>query len=152
VKTGYFILLVLIFAVIPACEDEGTCSENVVSRVNAGFYTLAGGTEAKATVNQYSMYGSTRPDSVILKSNVSNIEFPLSMHETSSVYIMTADTLTDTLEVQYSNKLALISWECGFTNQFEILSVIFTRNYIDSIAIVKSIADPGDEENLKIFI
>ena len=151
-KTSYFVILVLIFIGIPACESEGPCTENVVSRVNAGFYTLIDGTETAVTVSLLSMYGSSRPDSVIRKINVTKFDFPMSMHETSSFFVVTADTITDTLEVHYSNKLELISWECGFTNQFEILSTVFTENFIDSIAIVKPFADLSDEENFKIFI
>ena len=151
-RTGYFVVLLFILILIPACENEVACSEDTVSRVNAGFYTLAGGKEANFTPGQLDLHGILRPDSVILYSNVSKIEFPLSMHDTVSFFVMTADTLTDTLEFRYANQIELISWECGFTNHFEIHSVIFSENFIDSIAIINPIADPSDEENLKIFI
>ena len=151
-KTKISLILFYIFTVIISCENEGPCSDNVVSRVNAGFYTLTGDVENKVTLNQFSMYGTLNPDSVLHGINVSKFEFPMSVHETSSLFIMTADTLTDTLEVLYSNKLVLVSRECGFTNNFMILSINFTENFIDSIAVVKENADLSNEENLKIFI
>ena len=98
------------------------------------------------------MYGIDRQDSVLQGSNVKIFDFPLSMHEASSSYIMTADTITDTLELFYTSKLAFISVECGFTKNFEIQSLSFTNNIIDSISIVKNNADLSDEENLKIFL
>ena len=151
-KKRSFIALLCLLILLPACEDEGTCSENTVSRVNAGFYSLTGGKETTSPVNQLALYGITRQDSVILKSNARNIEFPLSMHDTVNLFVMTADTLADTLGFRYANQIVLISWECGFTNRFEIRSVTSTHNFIDSIAIINPVADPSDEENIKIFI
>ena len=135
-----------------SCEGDGTCSENVESRVQIGFYTLSDDMERTAKISQFSMYGIQHPDSVLRGNNVSGFDFPLSMHATSSTLVMTADTMTDTLEVHYSSRLVLISWECGFTNQFEILSLNHTGNFIDSIAIVKALTDRSELENLKIFL
>jgi hypothetical protein len=46
----------------------------------------------------------------------------------------------------------LVSYECGFTNTFEMIGLSYTRHWIDSISLVNAIADLEDEENLKIFL
>lgn len=134
-----------------SCESDAPCTDNVVSRVNAGLYTLVEGEAVVFTAGQLSIYGISHPDSVLQGSNVRIFNFPLSMHAESSRFILTADALTDTLELFYTTKLALISVQCGFTTNFDIQSVNFTQNFIDSISIVKSNADLTDEENLQIF-
>ena len=144
-------MVVLVAFAVVSCESDSPCSENVVSRVNAGLYTLVEGEEVTLTVDTLTMYGISRHDSVLSGSNVSIFNFPLSMHAESSSFIMTADTLTDTLELFYTTRLVLISTQCGFTTNFDIQSLNFTENFIDSISIVKSNVDLTDEENLKIF-
>jgi hypothetical protein len=135
-----------------ACESEVPCSEDVVSRVNAGFYSMADGIEEKHAIGLFSMYGEQRPDSIISGSNVTGIEFPLSMHDTSTRFILTADNLTDTLELSYTTRLKLVSVQCGFTSLFDLRSVRYSGGFIDSVSIIKTTADPGDEQNLKIFL
>ena len=150
-KAAKHLLPALIICAITACESDAPCSDNVVSRVNAGLYTLIEGEEVSLAVDQLSIHGISRPDSVLQGSNISEFVFPLSMQAESNSFIITADTLTDTLELFYTTKLAMISVQCGFTTNFEIQSLSFTKNFIDSISIVKSNVDLTDEENLKIF-
>ena len=150
-KAKITFISLLIAITMSSCESNSPCSDNVVSRVNVGLYTIIEGEETGLKVGQLSLYGISRPDSVLQGSNVSKFSFPLSMHAESSSFILTADTLTDTLELFYATRLALISPQCGFTSNFQIQSLNYTANFIDSISIVKSNADLTDEENLKIF-
>ena len=151
-KKFIYLLFIFLSFTINACENDNPCVDNVVSRINAGFYTLSNDNESAFTVSDFSMYGIDRQDSVLHGSNVRIFDFPLSMHEASSSYILTVNTLTDTLELFYTSKLAFVSVECGFTNNFEIQSLSITNNFIDSISIVKNNVDLSDEENLKIFL
>jgi hypothetical protein len=150
-KAFRILLLVLSGLAITACDSEGPCSTNVISRVNAGIYTLSGGKESALTVGQLSLYALSRPDSVLQGSNVREFDFPLSMHEESTSYVMTADTVTDTLELSYTSNLVWLSTACGFTASFTIREVNHTRHFIDSISLVNTIVDLYDVENLKIF-
>ena len=109
------ILHALISIALIACESDAPCSENVISRVNAGLYTIVDDDEFEFTAGELSIYGISRPDSVLQGSNVKYFDFPLSMNAESSSFILTADAMTDTLELFYTSKLAFISTQCGFT-------------------------------------
>ena len=149
---AFRILLVLLAGqAFAGCDIGETCSDDVISRVNAGIYTITGGRESALTVGQLSLYALSRPDSVLQGSNVRKFDFPLSMHEESTRFVMTADTVTDTLELSYTSKLVWISTACGFTANFTIREVNHTQHFIDSISLVSTLVDLYDVENLKIF-
>jgi phosphatidylserine synthase len=66
--------------------------------------------------------------------------------------ILQADSLVDTLIINYAVVPVLVSYECGFTNTFEMSGLSYTRHLIDSVSLIKNIADLENEENLKIFL
>jgi hypothetical protein len=147
------ILVLFVLAVHPACEGEGICTESRLSRVNAGFYEWDGEQEVNVFIELFTLYGEGR-DSLLYdrKNNVQQFSFPMDMNAPSSTLILQADTLADTLIIDYAVVPALVSYECGFTNTFEMSGVSYTRHFIDSIALIKPLADLEDEENLKIFL
>jgi len=150
-KAYRIIILGLVVLSFTACESEKTCTDNMVSRVNAGLYTLVGENEAKLTVSLLNLYEESRPDSVLQVQNAHIFDFPLSMHKDSSKYILSVDAKTDTIELFYTSKLVWISTECGFTANFTLSDVTHNGNLIDSVSIVKHSIDLTDVENLKLF-
>ena len=58
----------------------------------------------------------------------------------------------DTLIIDYDVVPVLVSYECGFTNTFEMSGLSYTRHFIDSISLINNIASLENEENLKIFL
>jgi hypothetical protein len=140
-------------AVYPSCEGEGVCTQSVLSLVNAGFYGRDGEQETNAFVNHFSLFGEGT-DSLLYdhNNNVSKFSFPMDMNALSSRLIMQADTLVDTMVINYAVVPVLVSYECGFTNTFEMSGISYTRHFIDSVAMIKNIADLENEENLKIFL
>ena len=140
-------------AVYPACEGEGVCTQSVLSVVNAGFYGYDGDQELDVFVNNFTLYGSGR-DSLLYDSanSVTKFSFPMDMNALSSTMIIHADSLIDTLIINYAMVPVLVSYECGFTNTFEMSGLSYTRHFIDSVSLIKNIADLENEENLKIFL
>ena len=148
------LILVLFFlAVYPACEGGGICTESTLSVVNAGFYGWDGEQEVDVFVNNFTLYGSGR-DSLLYDSanSVTSFSFPMDMNALSSTMILRADSLVDTLIINYAVVPVLVSYECGFTNTFEMSGLSYTRHLIDSVSLIKNIADLENEENLKIFL
>ncbi|MCK4852971.1 MAG: hypothetical protein KAT31_01885 [Bacteroidales bacterium] len=148
------ILILFLLIAYPSCEGGGVCTQSVLSVVNAGFYGWDGEEEIDVFVNNFTLYGINRPDSLIYdsKNSVSRFSFTMDMNAVSSTLIMHADSLIDTLTINYSVVLLMVSYECGFTNTFEMSGISFTRHFIDSISVIKTLADLENEENLKIFL
>ena len=147
------ILVLFFLAVYPSCEGEGICTQSVLSVVNAGFYGWDGEQEVDVFVNDFTLYGEGR-DSLLYdsKNSVSSFSFPMDMNALSSTMILRADSLVDTLIINYAVVPVLVSYECGFTNTFEVSGLSYTRHLIDSISMINNVANVDNEENLKIFL
>ena len=147
------ILILFFLAVYPACEGGGICTESTLSVVNAGFYGWDGEQDVDIFVNNFTLYGLGR-DSLLYDSanSVTSFSFPMDMNALSSTMILRADSLADTLIINYAVVPVLVSYECGFTNTFEVSGLSYTRHLIDSVSLIKNIADLENEENLKIFL
>jgi hypothetical protein len=152
-KNITLILVLLMLAMHPSCEREGICTQSLVSMVNAGFYEWDGDQEIGVFIDRFTLYGEGK-DSLLYDSvnNVSSFSFPMDMNAMSSTLILQADSLADTMFIEYTVVPALVSYECGFTNTFEMGGLSHTRHFIDSIAMIKTVADLEHEENLKIFL
>ena len=152
-KKILLIPFLLVLAVFPACEGEGICTQSVLSLVNAGFYAWDGEQEVELMVNGFTLYGEGK-DSLLYdsKNRVTKFSFPMDMNAVSSTLLIQADSLQDTMVFHYTVVPVLISYECGFTNAFEISGISHTQHFIDSVSLVKTMADVEDDENLKIFL
>ena len=147
------ILILFFLAAYPSCEGEGICTQSVLSVVNAGFYGWDGEEEIDVFVNNFTLYGEGI-DSLLYdrKNSLTSFSFPMDMNALSSTMILQADSIRDTLIIDYEVVPVLVSYECGFTNTFEMSGLSYTRHFIDSISLVSNIASLENEENLKIFL
>ncbi len=152
-KKILLIPFLIMLGVHPSCEGEGICTQSVLSLVNAGFYGWDGEQETEHVVNHFTLYGEGT-DSLLYDSsnNVTKFSFPMDMNGLSSTLLLQADSLLDTMVIRYTVVPMLVSYECGFTNAFEISGISYTRHFIDSISLIKTTADLESEENLKIFL
>lgn len=146
----------LIIFLIPSCESgEGVCTKDVISRVNAGFYVRDSIGERDTLLNNFTFFGALRPDSLIYDSaaNVQKIVFPLP-HSTEeyTAFVLSADTLTCTINIYHTPSLVLVSYACGFTTNHNIYRVSYDIMLIDTVSIINPLVDFSDEENLKIYI
>ncbi len=143
----------LSLAIYPSCEQRGVCTQSVLSVVNAGFHGWDGSDEISVFVDRFTLYGEGM-DSLLYdrKNSVTAFSFPMDMNALSSTLVLQADTLSDTLIIHYNVVPVLVSYECGFTNTFNMSGLSYTRHFIDSIALIKKVADLENEENLKIYL
>ena len=147
------VLVLFYLAAYPSCESGGICTQSVLSVVNAGFYEWDGDQELDVFVNNFTLQGEGI-DSLLYdsKNSVTKFSFPMDMNALSSTMILHADSLVDTLVINYTVVPALVSYECGFTNTFEMSGLSYTRHLIDSVSLINNIANLDNEENLKIFL
>ena len=108
-----------------------------------------------STYSDSTFYFSLRrlgTDSLLVDNTTSGeLSFPLSTND-SSTYILTIDAIIDTMTVYHKNTLIEESIESGFYYEYEIISINFTKNRIDSIAIPDSTITSIWNENLEIYI
>jgi hypothetical protein len=138
---------------LPSCEGEGVCTQSLGSLVNAGFYAWDGDREVEVSVDDFTLFGEG-VDSLLYEgsNSVTKFSFPLDMKAQTSTMILRADSLVDTMVLRYTVVPVLVSYECGFTNAFDISGISHTRHVVDSVFLIKKIADVEGEENLKIFL
>ena len=154
-KKSGIVSVIFLLILCPACQDEVICTQDMISRVVAGFYVrdLAG--ERDTVLNDCTFYGVLRPDSLLYdgSSGISKIVFPLSQHEVEYTgFILKTDSLADTLRIYHSSRQELISFSCGFATVHIIEGLGYENSLIDTISISNSLVDLTDYENLKIYL
>jgi len=152
-KISPLILVLFFLAVYPSCEQGGVCTQSVLSLVNASFYGWDGEQEVDVFVDNFTLSGEGS-DSLLHESisSVTRFSFPMDMNALSSTMILQADGLIDTLIINYTVVPILVSYDCGFTNAFEMSGLSYSRHLIDSVSMINNLASLDNEENLKIFL
>jgi len=153
-KRAPFILILLTIFIGPACEEEETCTDDVISRIRAGFYVRDSIGERDTTLSSVTFFGVLRPDSLLYDSSSGKQEiiFPLNNTEDFTSFVFSVDTKTDNIKIWHQSRLQLVSYACGFTTVHELYSIGYEQNIIDTIVISEPLVDLRDAENIKIFI
>ena len=152
------IAIILVFLLIilhPACKDEVICTQDVVSRVDAGLYVRDHAAQRDTVLNGVTFYGVFRPDSLLYDSSqgIRRIKFPLPQGAGEYTgFVMRAGSLADTILIFHDSRQELVSFSCGFTTVHEIYGLGYGNHIIDTIEITNPFVDLSDEENLKIYI
>ena len=147
----YFTGFCLLFC---SCESDESCEQLTVSALNAGFYSIQDSIPESILVDNFTVYGIGRADSLIYDqtSSISSFELPLSPSCDTAGFILTVGTETDTITFLYFRELHLLSMECGFTTFYYIERINNTSNVIDSISVVNDKVTTADDENIQIYI
>lgn len=145
---GFVVLILLV-----SCDNEEVCTQNVRSTLNAGFYKVVEGEAVDSVMNWVTVSAIGLGENIMTDSNgVKKIAFPLNFENNNTIFVITNDSITDTLSVFYDVSLNFVSYECGFAPVFGISNIMFTGNGFDSIHIIKPIAEPSEDENIKIYL
>jgi hypothetical protein len=141
---------------VSACRDEVICTDDVVARVNAGFYVRGAAAQRDTVLGNLTFYAVLRPDSLLYDSSsgIHRIRFPLPLDpgENTTAYFMCTGPMADTIRIHHSSRLELVSYSCGFTTVHEIEWLDYGNRIIDTIYISNPLVDLTDDENLKIYI
>ncbi len=144
------VLLLMLFIMSVSCSSN-TCFDETEAKSKATFYSME--TKISATPDSVSLYGVGLDSVKIYKKAVSptTIEFPLYYDSASCKFVIRINGVYDTMEYRYSGELHLLSKECGYSYFFNIDTVTYTKNIIDSVSILKKTVTTSDEENIRIF-
>ena len=137
-----------------SCKDYyNICDLNRISAANGNFYSISGGAEREnrpASLSVAELNGSSTiinsafPStfSLILAPNRDSMRFTVRTSSTAPV---------DTITLRYSTVTTVLSVECGTINQYQLTSISTTTNTLDSIRIIKPLADQLLGNNFRIF-
>jgi hypothetical protein len=147
----YSLVLLLILFIMSVSCSSGTCFDETEAKSKATFYSME--TKISASPDSVSLYGVGLDSVKIYKKAVSptTIEFPLYYDSVSCKFVIRINGVNDTMEYRYSGELHLLSKECGYSYFFNIDTVTYTKNIIDSVSILKKTVTTSDEENIRIF-
>lgn len=123
-----------------SCSDD-VCNEETESTLNLVFIVNDTSLTNINFIDNLSIFSPEWTDSIhFLDENESGdtvLGFMLSPYSDTSEIIITSKNATekDTLVILTQREQIFLSKECGFITDFFIDTVLFTRNYIDSIEI-----------------
>lgn len=146
-----------ILTLAAACNSAG-CLDNGTTLPLAGFYDAE--SHRSISVSTLEIRGLGAPgDSVLLSTGVaaSDVYLPMraSAENVSWIFDYTADglpeELNDTVVFSYQTIPYFASEACGAMYVYRVRSVEYTRNVIDSIALLDSLLNNVDAETIHIY-
>jgi hypothetical protein len=148
----------VITGIIALILTGGSCNQNLCEEstdVNfiIGFYTIDDGKARDSIVNNLTVYGVGREDSLLYNQSIARkITLPLSLVSDTSRFIIQIDGSQDLCVIEYTRFVRLISHDCGFITEFDIQDFKYTKTNIDSVSIIQSKVTNFEEEHIKIFL
>jgi hypothetical protein len=116
--------LLLLFFFALSCSTDDICNEDSISEVVASFKTQSDGIVSDTSLSALYVYGIREGQSTwLLYDSVlvaSEILLPLDPHHTYSRFVFQVEEKRDTLTLLHSSEIYLISYTCGFGNQFAL--------------------------------
>ncbi|MGD0710000.1 MAG: DUF6452 family protein [Bacteroidales bacterium] len=151
-KSKIFISLVIIILLLFSCKDT-PCDVNTSSLLQIGFYAYHKPSAKHDTLDTLSIYGIGKAGYYLYKDSAEALIYlPLSMNMDSSSFVINSKgKKKDTLTINYTRHLQLISKECGFSTIFNITNVSVTRHFFDSLKVTNSTINTSYGENIRIF-
>ena len=146
--------MLAVLSVLVSCKDfYNICDQNRTSTANGNFYSITGTVEREnrpASLTVAELNGS---------NTIVNSAFPTSFslllapnRDSMSFTVRTSSTAPiDTIKLRYATITTTLSQDCGSINQYQLTSISTTTHTLDSIRIIKPLADQLLENNFRIF-
>ncbi|MBN2522625.1 MAG: hypothetical protein JXB24_05090 [Bacteroidales bacterium] len=166
------ILSIALIYFFHSCNQEKICQDELESYANAGFYTDKDGTLKDTTFEEFKVRGLQNPDTIPFDTlrEEQSVRLRLSQGSDSCTYVFSfavydsipsPDTagkliwsvsyyIEDTMKLNYTRQIYLVSPDCGFSHYFELIDLSYTNNMIQSAEIAISEIGNFNEENIKI--
>lgn len=147
-------LLLFIILITGGCQLSPKCTVSTEVYCHTRFVTLVNEQDKDTLLTDTDIYGLAREDSLLTagKQTVNKIDLPMEPDRDSCSYVIRYNGTTDTLLFSYKRSVRLLSFECGFIQEYTLSQVSATNHQIDSVAIVDSLVTNIDHENLKIYL
>lgn len=146
------VLFIYLF-ITPGCNQKEMCLSNQ-NAIQTGFYSAFYSTDKDSSLINTTVYCSGNEELLIYEDETVNKMFlPLSFEGDESVFVISNNSLNDTIWIVHSKELKFISRECGFNFDFKVDTVMFTKTFIDSVALFYPNVVYGENiENVKIYL
>ena len=145
--------VILIFS----CSTQEVCDDNLIPAAITTFHTYQDGILTDTIVSGIYMYGirENRPDSLLYDSTVaSKIQLPLNPNSDHSTFVLKVQDIFDTIKIYHTSTVYLLSFTCGFSNDFTMTDITYTRNSLIDIELIKEYVNAEEddvEEHLKFY-
>ncbi|MGM0532015.1 MAG: DUF6452 family protein [Bacteroidota bacterium] len=152
-KFFLFALLIVAACSFFSCEEQ-ECDQSMNNNAGVAFYTFQDDAEKEAAIKTLSVYAEARSDSLLYDSSANRrgVSLPLDPSKDFSHFIFVIGSWNDTVKINYSRELNLVSQACGFMTDFHIKEAKTTHHLIDSIVVTnKEITQNEDETHFKIY-
>ena len=136
-RNNIFILIFLIIAM--SCGKQEVCEENLQAEAIAKFHTLKQGEIKDTTISGVFLYGirENLNDSLLYDSaKVSKIYIPLDPGSDMSAFVLRIQDVSDTINIYHTSTVYLISFTCGFANNFVLTGINSTNQKIKMTEII----------------
>lgn len=142
--------LMAILLIPSGCTTDDLCLSNQHA-LQTGFYSAF--SDKDSLLNETSVYAEGFKNFIYEKQDLTKMFLPLSFEQDTSVFVVINNTLSDTLWIKHSKELNFISRKCGFTFDFEIDTVWYTKTFVDSVALIYPSVKYGETfENVEIYL
>lgn len=143
--------LLAFFLVISSCSDD-QCNLDTDTILNTEILVKDATLVSSKFLDSLSIYSPEWTDSIHNSGSSSvNYYLFLSPFSDTSTFILTSQSMLDTVNLFYKRKLVLLSQECGFVTHFTIDSFNFTTNNIDSIFILEDEITTDNDGHIQIY-
>lgn len=145
-------LFLFLIILLSSCQTNKECDTSTESLVKINFYIMNDGNEQAVIVQNISVYGLGREDSLLYDHvDTSYVLLPLSSVSDTSGFVLAIDAYKDTISFTYETKTYLESIECGFISNFDIDTVKYTPNIIDTLVLIENKVTIENENHVKIY-
>jgi|GEM_PF-886987 hypothetical protein len=151
--TGLPAIGFIVMVFVSGCQGEEACLSNQHA-LQAGLYSAWSKEDKDSTLQNVSLVGIDRIDSIYSDQSLSEFFMPLDFESDTSTFVVgVSETMKDTLSVVYRKELDFISRDCGYIFTFEIDTILYSNAFVDSVAIAYPIVKYGESaENIKLYI
>lgn len=150
-KSKTLIPLIVLFSFLFSCK-ESACDLSTKSLLQIGFYRVKKNIGTITSLDSLTVFGLGKEgDSLYKNKSVSSVLIPLSQNQDMSSFIISRKDTIDTLSINYTRQLKLISKECGFATIFEINTATISNHKFDSVKIINPVINTANEENIRIY-
>ena len=157
-KNTLRLLFICFLFTFSSCTSDDTCRKNKVVNLKIQFYKYTVNTTTNITslgawnVDSLSAKGIGNDSILYNKIKLVNIiSLPLHKQDRKSSFLITTNSVNDTLTIIHNNSNQYLSLECGCIKTHYIDSVIITTHSVDSVKIINPDVNTSNATNLRIY-
>ncbi|MEN8120998.1 MAG: DUF6452 family protein [Bacteroidota bacterium] len=145
-----FFLFFVVF--LSSCKTEKECDTSTESLVKINFYVMTESLDSAVIVKPISAYGVGHKDSLLYENDsISFVLLPLSPNGETTEFAFEIGPYTENILFTYKTTTYFESKECGFIANYEIESVSYSTNIIDTLIIINNEVTVENEDHVKLF-